>query len=88
MARDQVIGATILIASIAIAVFYLWWLFLSPESWHWWAVAVPMLIAVIGILAILGWIGYTMATTPPPMPIEEFEMETEMEETEEEKSAE
>jgi predicted DNA-binding transcriptional regulator len=84
MARDQVIGATILIASIAVAVLYLWLLFLSPESWHWWAVAIPMFIAVTGILAILGWIGYTMATTPPPMPIEEFETDTEIEESGEE----
>ncbi len=27
-------------------------------------------VAVIGILAILGWIGYVMATTPPPVPLE------------------
>jgi len=26
-------------------------------------------VAVAAILAILGWIGYTMATTPPPEPI-------------------
>ena len=28
-------------------------------------------VAVAVILAILGWIGYTMATTPPPEPITE-----------------
>ena len=26
-------------------------------------------VALAVILAILGWIGYTMATTPPPEPI-------------------
>ncbi|MEM1561916.1 MAG: hypothetical protein QXE73_01585 [Candidatus Bathyarchaeia archaeon] len=30
-------------------------------------------IAVATILAIISWIGYTLATTPPPKPIEERE---------------
>lgn len=36
-------------------------------------------IAVAGVLAILAWIGYTLATTPPPKPIEEIEKEIEEE---------
>jgi len=28
------------------------------------------------IFAILGWIGYTLATTSPPKPIEEIEKES------------
>jgi len=40
-------------------------------------VAVPVLIAFIAILAIGAWIGWTMATTPPPRPIEEIEAEVE-----------
>ncbi|MEM2907232.1 MAG: transcriptional regulator, partial [Candidatus Odinarchaeota archaeon] len=39
--------------------------------------------AIIGIMAIAAWIGYTMMTTPPPIPIEE--LEEEMEEVEAEK---
>ena len=39
-------------------------------------------IAFIAILAIGAWIGWTMATTPPPKPIEEIT--TEMEEKKEE----
>jgi len=43
-------------------------------------------VAVTGILAIFAWIGYTLATTPPPKPIEEIEKELEKElKTEEEK---
>ena len=40
-----------------------------------WLVAIPVLIAFVAVLAIGAWIGWTMATTPPPKPIEEFEIE-------------
>ena len=43
-------------------------------------------IAFIAILAIGAWIGWTMATTPPPKPIEEIT--TEIEEKKEEPKAE
>ena len=36
-------------------------------------------LAVAGVLAILAWIGYTLATTPPPQPIEEIEKELQAE---------
>jgi predicted DNA-binding transcriptional regulator len=36
-------------------------------------------IAFVAILAIGAWIGWTMATTPPPKPIEEIITETENE---------
>jgi len=29
-----------------------------------------VILAVYGILLIVLWIGYTMATTPPPIPLE------------------
>jgi len=45
-------------------------------------VAAPVLIAFIAILAIGAWIGWTMATTPPPRPIEEIEAEVEEEKKE------
>ena len=49
-------------------------------------VAVPVFIAFLAILFIGAWIGWTMATTPPPKPIEEIT--TEMQETKEEVKAE
>jgi predicted DNA-binding transcriptional regulator len=46
------------------------------------AVLILVSIAFIAILAIGAWIGWTMATTPPPKPIEEIT--TEIEEKKEE----
>lgn len=45
-----------------------------------WLVAVPVLVAFVGVLAIGAWIGWTMATTPPPKPLEEIEAEEKAEE--------
>ena len=45
-------------------------------------VLVLVSIAFVAILAIGAWIGWTMATTPPPKPIEEIT--TEIEEKKEE----
>jgi len=50
-------------------------------------IAIPMAIALIAVLGIGAWIGWTMATTPPPKPIEEIEAEEKKEE-EKEKAAE
>ncbi len=48
-----------------------------------WAIRIPVYIAVLVILLIAAWIGWTMATTPAPAPIdaEDFEEEFEMEES-------
>lgn len=35
-----------------------------------WAFKIPMVLAIYALLAIILWIGYTMATTPPPLPLE------------------
>jgi predicted DNA-binding transcriptional regulator len=52
-----------------------------------WVIAIPVFIAFIAIMGIGAWIGWTMATTPPPKPIEEItseiEEKTEIEEKEE-----
>ncbi|HME50845.1 MAG TPA: hypothetical protein VKM55_01385 [Candidatus Lokiarchaeia archaeon] len=52
-----------------------------------WELAVigPMELVAILILAIAMWIGYSMLTTPPPVPLEELEEELEAEEAEEKK---
>lgn len=59
----------------------------STSGVRYWLVAVPVLIAFVAILGIGAWIGWTMATTPPPKPIEEIEAEEirEEEKKEEEK---
>ena len=45
---------------------------LGGRSWRW-AVIGPLYIAAVLILGIAMWIGYTMLTTPPPVPLEELE---------------
>jgi len=75
--RDQLLGALILIASILGILVYGWLVFLTP--WSQLVVRVTAFIAIAGVLGILAWIGYTLATTPPPKPIEEIEKELEAE---------
>jgi hypothetical protein len=50
------------------------------------AVIIPLWLVAVLILAIAMWIGYSMLTTPPPVPLEELEEELEAEEAEAEES--
>ncbi len=89
VSKDQTIGWVIFLACAIIAILYLGGLFLLSDL-QFWLIAIPVVIAFILVLAIGGWIGWTMATTPPPRPIEEIETEekTEEEQKEEEKKTE
>ena len=85
MSKDRLIGTAILVVSIAVIVVYLWLLFLPPE-WQIRGMDVDIFllkltaaVAVVAVFGILAWIGYTLATTPPPKPIEEIEKELEEE---------
>jgi len=71
--KDQVIGVGILIGSMAIILLYIWLTFFTP--WSYFIIQLTATIAIAGIFGILAWIGYTLATTPPPKPIEEIEKE-------------
>ena len=75
MSRDQVIGALILVASVIGIIVYGWILFFT--EWTILLLQLTGFVAVAGVLGILAWIGYTLATTPPPKPIEEIEKELE-----------
>ncbi len=66
MIKDQAWGALILIASIAGLVVYSWLLYAYPTL----ILQVTAFVAVALICVILAWIGWTMATTPPPAPLE------------------
>ena len=77
MSRDQVIGALILAASVTGIIIYGWTLFFT--EWTMLLLQLTGFVAVAAILGILAWIGYTLATTPPPKPIEEIEKELEEE---------
>ncbi|MCP4761777.1 MAG: hypothetical protein GY870_08345 [archaeon] len=48
-------------------------------DWRW-MVMLPLWIAVALVCIIAMWIGFSMITTPPPVPLEELEEELEAEE--------
>jgi hypothetical protein len=94
LSKDQAIGGAIFIVCIVVAIGYLVTLFYpdwlvqigllsNTANVQFWVIAVPVFIAFIAIMFIGAWIGWTMATTPPPKPIEEIT--TEVEETAETK---
>ena len=93
MSKDQTIGAAILLACAAIGIFYVTTLFypqwlntfgmqVTESNVQFWIIAIPVLVVFIAILGIGAWIGWTMATTPPPKPIEDITREIENKETE------
>jgi hypothetical protein len=84
MAKDQAFGALIIVICAILAVAFVLGMFLYdpylrsilnvglPENVRFWIVATPVTVGFVGILGIGAWIGFTMATTPPPKPIEEL----------------
>ncbi len=77
MSRDQVLGIGMMAVSAVVILVYAWLVFLSDL-----AILILKLtgfIAIAAVFGILAWIGYTLATTPMPKPIEEIEEEIEKE---------
>ena len=68
MTKDQSYGGLILVVSVIVIVGYLFGL--TKPEWQPWLIGVPVVVAVLGILGITAWIGYTMYSTPPPAPLE------------------
>ena len=100
MSKDQAIGGAIFIVCLLVAIGYIITLFMPSlfvdivgylglsvaiSDVQFWIVALPVFIAFVAIMFIGAWIGWTMATTPPPKPIEEIT--TEVEEAAEEKTS-
>jgi predicted DNA-binding transcriptional regulator len=89
MSKDQTLGVGIFILCAFIAICFVSLLFFydpyivsflnigATADVHYWLIATPVAVAFIGIMAIGAWIGWTMATTPPPKPIEEIDGEKE-----------
>jgi predicted DNA-binding transcriptional regulator len=89
VSKDQAIGGAILLVCVLVAIFYIVAIFMpdwvinllnlemSAPIFRLWAVIIPVFIAFIAIMFIGAWIGWTMATTPPPKPIEEITTEIE-----------
>ncbi len=101
MSKDQVLGSIILVACIVAALGFTG-LVIAPEMmkglipWlpgtasqiQFGAVATVVLLAFLAVMFIGAWIGWTMATTPPPKPLEETETSEESASVETEKSKE
>ena len=91
VSKDQAIGGAILAVCVIVALGYIVALFgysfiieqvpalkiAEPAVVAYWLIAAPVFIAFVAILFIGAWIGWTMATTPPPKPIEEITTEIE-----------
>ena len=85
MSRDQLIGVALLLGSIIGIIVYIWLLFFwNPQI----ILQLTAFIIIGGVLTVLGWIGFTLATTPPPQPIEELTKEEPKEEENKAESAE
>ena len=89
MSKDRIIGGGMLLAAIIIWILYTIYGFLLilfpnlpiPKP-NFNLINIPITIvwlAMTAVLFIAAWIGYTLATTPPPKPIEEIEKELEQE---------
>jgi len=97
VSKDQSIGGIIFLLCAVIAVLYVVTLFypawMVNSGWaskeadvRFWVIAVPVFIAFVAIMGIGAWIGWAMATTPPPKPIEEITTEIEKKTTVEEEA--
>jgi len=99
VAKDRLIGALMLIAAIIIWLCYTYYgliyiafghvlKFLPEFTNSVLIVAIPVWLGMTAMLFIVAWIGWTMATTPPPESLEELSELEELEEKEEEKEEE
>ncbi|MBO3767863.1 MAG: transcriptional regulator [Thermoproteota archaeon] len=75
MDKDQVIGVLMFLGSLVGILVYGALLFLLGVEVSLLTLQVSAFLAVAAFLGIMAWIGYTLATTPPPKPIEEIEKE-------------
>jgi predicted DNA-binding transcriptional regulator len=73
MHRDKAIGVSLMAVGVIGILLYGWLVFFSP--WQVLILQLTAFVAVAAVLGILAWVGYALATTPPPKPIEEIEKE-------------
>ena len=75
--KYQLVGWLLLAVSIVVIIVYGYLVFFTEYSLL--LLKLTEFIAVLVVFALIGWIGYTLATTPPPKPLEELEKELEEE---------
>ncbi len=78
MASDKSTGSLLLIIGLAGILLYAWLLFFYSASMTTLVLQLTAFLGVAVILAIIAWIGYTMATTPPPEPLDVGEVPEEV----------
>ena len=92
--KDKLFGFVILVLGVLVMGLFLVWgpMDLIAENnagwtsgiwdfFNWkWAIVLPVTLGIISIGLLAAWIGYSMITTPPPVPLEELEEELEAEE--------
>jgi len=79
MNKDKVVGISLIGGAILVSIMIIYLLFLAGDAVALLTMKIIVTLAIIAIAGIAGWIGYTLATTPPPKPIEEIEKEIEEE---------
>jgi HTH DNA binding domain len=77
MNRDKAVGLALLVVSVVIIVVYAYVMFATHYALF--LLELTGVVAVAVVFGILAWVGYALATTPPPKPIEEIEKEIEEE---------
>jgi predicted DNA-binding transcriptional regulator len=80
--RDRSLGALLLAIALIAMVVYFWLLFLAPEdavflgkTVNEWAIIIPVIIIVYAVLVVVAWIGWALASTAPPLPINAEDIE-------------
>ena len=66
LSKDQGLGLVLFVISVLGIILYGWFVY----GWPLLTLQITAFVAVAGILVIVAWIGYTMATTPPPAPLQ------------------
>lgn len=70
MQRSRIVGGLICLATVVLGALFIWGIALQS----YWAMAVPVILGFLAVLALAFWIGWTMAITeiePPPQVTEE-----------------
>lgn len=78
MASDKATGGILLLIGVVGIILYGWLLFFYNADMTTLVLQLTAFLGVAMILAIIAWIGYTMATTPPPEPLDVGEVPEEV----------
>ncbi|TET40184.1 MAG: hypothetical protein E3J65_01795 [Dehalococcoidia bacterium] len=72
MQRSRIVGGLICLGTILVGIAFLWGIALQ----NYWAIAIPVIIGFLGVLALGFWIGWTMAVTEIEAPKPELTEES------------